>query len=70
MIAEKEKAGAGTPANTKKPHNKSYLKAVSLSSVEEQIGELLFSLLAGHGQTDGWKQFEQLLRQVYKGGVL
>lgn len=65
-----KKAGASTPAQTNEPHRKPYLKAVPVSSLKEKIGELLLSLLAGHGQPDGWRQFDRLLRQFYEGGVL
>lgn len=57
-------------ARNNKQHNESYLKAVLLSSLTIQIGEILLLLLAGNGQPDGWQQLEQLLREFYGGGIL
>lgn len=55
-------------ATKNKLHNKSYPKTVPLSSLI-QIGSLLL-LLAGNDYSDDWKQFDQLLRQFYDGGIL
>lgn len=65
MIAEEEKAGAGTPATKNKLQRKPYPKAVPLSSLKIQIGELLLYLLAGDRQPDGWQRLDQLLRKLY-----
>jgi hypothetical protein len=69
MKAEMKKTDAGTPVRNNKQHKGSYPKAAILSSFTIQIGELLI-LLAGNKQPEGWRQFEQLLRQFYNGGVL
>ena len=65
-----KKAAAPTAAIQNKQRNQAYPKAVPLSSLKIKIGELLLLLLGGHTEPDGWRQFEQLLRQFYDGGVL
>ena len=70
MTAESKKAGAETPAKKNKRHNRHYQKGRPLSNLKIQISQLLLLLLAGNEQPDGWQQFDQLLRQVYEGGVL
>ena len=68
---KKEAACLQQTAEKPKLHNsRAYHKAVPLSSPKFQIGELLLLLLAGHGQPDGWRRFERLLRQFYGEGVL
>jgi hypothetical protein len=64
-----KKAVVGT-AKKNEQHNRAYPKTVPLSSLKEQIGQLLLLLLTGNEQPDAWQQFERLLRQVYEGGVL
>ena len=61
---------AGKTAKENEQHNRAYPKAVPLSSLKLQIGQLLLLLLTGNEQPDGWRQFERLLRQFYEGGVL
>lgn len=61
---------AGKTAIRNKQRNRAYPKAVPLSSLKIQIGELLLLLLTENEQPDGWQQFERLLRQFYEGGVL
>ena len=57
-------------ATKNKQQSRAYPKAVPLSSIKIKIGELLLLLVAGHGEPDGWRQFDRLLRQCYEGGVL
>ena len=70
MIAEIKKAGASTPAIRNKLQYIPYPKAVSLSSLKIQTGELLLLLFTKNGQPDGWQRFDRLLRQLYEGGAL
>lgn len=69
MIAEKEKASAGTLAGNNKQRHGMYHKPVHLSSLKIQIGEILLYLLAGNEQPDGWQEFEQFLGNLYDGDV-
>lgn len=61
MIAGKEKAAAVTAATSNKQHSKVYCKPVPLSSLKEQIGELL--LFGNEQRREFWWLLESLLIQ-------
>lgn len=63
MIAEKEKAGVGTPATKNKQRGRKYRKAVPLSSLKLQIGQLLLNLQNQSAQQTQWQVFESKLEQ-------
>ena len=71
LMKAKKKADAETSTKRNKQLNgKSYPKAVPLSSLKEQIGELLLLFFVGEVQSEGLQQFEELLRQFYEGGIV
>ena len=61
---------AGETAIPNKQRVKAYPKAIPLSSLRFQIGQLLLLLLTENGQPDGWQRFDRFLRQLYEGGAL
>lgn len=61
MNPEKEKAVASTTALKHKQRRGSYRKAIPLSSLKEQVGQILLNL-QGTQQTE-WQVLESMLRR-------
>lgn len=68
MIAEKTKAGAGTPAKNNTLQKTSYPSYGELSSRKEVIGYILLLLTVNTNNVQGWSMLEHLLREYYEVG--